>query len=166
VEWAHAIAPDARIVVLESPVDETEGVQGLPEFLQLERYALRHHLVDVFTQSWAATEDTLFDARGRAMVAQLHRFYADAAAQGVTVVAASGDDGAAGPELSLKKMFPYPVVGYPASDPLVLAVGGTRLRVGLDGRVPGRQPGRTRPRLHQRGAISPGGVTALPRRPA
>src|SRR5207248_4803373 len=95
------------------------------------------HLVDVFSQSWAATEDTLFDARGRAMVAQFHRFYADAAAQGVTVVAASGDDGAAGPELSLKKMFPYPVVGYPASDPLVLAVGGTRLRVDLDGRVRG-----------------------------
>jgi subtilase family serine protease len=137
VEWAHAIAPDARIVVLESPVDETEGVQGLPEFLQLERYALHHHLVDVFSQSWAATEDTLFDARGRPMVAQVHRFYADAAAQGVTVVTASGDDGAAGPELSLKHLFPYPVVGYPASDPLVLAVGGSRLEVGLDGRVHG-----------------------------
>ena len=137
VEWAHAIAPRARIVVLESPVDETEGVQGLPEFLQLERYALHHHRVDVFSQSWAATEDTLFDPRGRAMVAQFHRFYADAAAKGVTVVAASGDDGAAGPELSLSHMFPYPVVGYPASDPLVLAVGGTRLKVGLDGHVHG-----------------------------
>jgi subtilase family serine protease len=112
-------------------------VQGLPEFLRLERYALRHHLVDVFSQSWAATEDTLFDARGRAMVAQFHRFYADAAAQGVTVVTASGDDGAAGPELSLTHMFPYPVVGYPASDPLVLAVGGTRLEVDRDGRVHG-----------------------------
>ncbi|HKO24468.1 MAG TPA: S53 family peptidase [Chloroflexota bacterium] len=137
VEWAHAIAPGARIVVLESPVDETEGVQGLPEFLRLERYALRHHLVDVFSQSWAATEDTLFDPRGRAVVAQFHRFYADAAAQGVTVVTASGDDGAAGPELSLTHMFPYPVVGYPASDPLVLAVGGTRLEVDRDGRVHG-----------------------------
>ena len=42
VQWAHAIAPGANIVVLTSPVDETEGVQGLPEFLALEKYALDH----------------------------------------------------------------------------------------------------------------------------
>ena len=30
VEWSHAMAPGAGIVVLTSPVDETEGVQGLP----------------------------------------------------------------------------------------------------------------------------------------
>ncbi len=32
VEWAHAMAPGAHIVLLTSPVSETEGVQGLPEF--------------------------------------------------------------------------------------------------------------------------------------
>lgn len=137
VEWAHAIAPDARLVLLVSPVDETEGVQGLPEFLVLERYALQHHLVDVFSQSWAATEDTLFDAPGRAIVAQFHQFYATAAAQGVTAVAASGDQGAAGPDLSVTHLFPYPVVGYPASDPLVLGVGGTRLTLDRNGSVRG-----------------------------
>ena len=31
VEWSHAMAPDASIVLLTSPVDETEGTQGLPE---------------------------------------------------------------------------------------------------------------------------------------
>lgn len=44
VQWAHAMAPGASIVVLASPVDETEGVQGLPEFLAMEQYALDHHL--------------------------------------------------------------------------------------------------------------------------
>ena len=34
VEWAHAIAPAASIVLLTSPVDENQGIQGLPEFLQ------------------------------------------------------------------------------------------------------------------------------------
>jgi len=135
VEWAHATAPGARIVLLESPVDETEGTQGLPEFLTLERYAVDHHLADVISQSWAATEDTLFDARGRALVAAFHRFYAYAAGRGVTVLGASGDDGAAGPTLALQKLFPYRVAQYPASDPLVLAVGGTRLDVSLDGRL-------------------------------
>src|SRR5262249_3117025 len=32
VEWAHAMAPGASIVLLVSPVSETEGVQGFPEF--------------------------------------------------------------------------------------------------------------------------------------
>jgi len=33
VEWAHAMAPGAAIVLMTSPVAETEGVQGLPQFL-------------------------------------------------------------------------------------------------------------------------------------
>jgi len=137
VEWAHVVAPGARLVVLESPVDETEGVQGLPEFLTLERYALQHHLADVISQSWDATEDTLFDARGRAIVAQFHSFYADATRHGVTVLAASGDEGTTGPDLSVSHLYPYPVVQYPASDPYVLAVGGTRLSVNTQGHVNG-----------------------------
>jgi len=38
VEVIHAIAPGARIVVLTSPVDETQGTTGLPQFRQLEAY--------------------------------------------------------------------------------------------------------------------------------
>jgi len=44
VEWAHAMAPGAKILVLTSPVSETVGIQGLPEFLALETYALDRHL--------------------------------------------------------------------------------------------------------------------------
>ena len=65
VQWAHAIAPGAAIVVMTSPVAETEGVQGMPEFLALEKYALDHHLGKIISQSWGATENTLFDAAGR-----------------------------------------------------------------------------------------------------
>jgi subtilase family serine protease len=134
VEWAHVMAPGARIVLLTSPVDETEGVHGLPEFLALERYAVQHHLADVISQSWAATEDTLFDKPGRALVAQFHQFYGAATKEGVTIVGASGDDGAAGLDLSAKHLLPYRVVQYPASDPFVLAVGGTRLVLNSRGR--------------------------------
>jgi subtilase family serine protease len=139
VEWAHAIAPDARIVVLESPVSETEGVRGLPEFLALGRYALDHHLADVLSQSWGATEGTLLDAAGRKMVAALHHLYGDAARRGVTVVAASGDEGAAGIDLSLRRYFPSAQVGFPASDPLVLAVGGTQLSLSAGGAATSEQ---------------------------
>lgn len=126
VEWAHVMAPDARILLLTSPVEETEGVHGLPEFLALERYAMQHG-ADVISQSWAATEDTLMDAGGRALVAKFHAFYADATRKGVTIVGGTGDSGAAGQDLSVKHFFPYRVVQWPASDPLVLAVGGTHL---------------------------------------
>src|SRR6266566_265085 len=44
VQIIHAMAPGAGIVVLTSPVDETEGTIGLPEFLQLEQYAVSHQL--------------------------------------------------------------------------------------------------------------------------
>jgi len=98
---------------------------------------LQHHLADVISQSWDATENTLFDAAGRAIVARLHALYVDAARQGVTVLAASGDDGTTGPDLSVKNMYPYPVAQYPASDPYVLAVGGTRLLYNAAGRLSG-----------------------------
>ena len=54
VQIIHAIAPGANIVVLTSPVAETEGTVGLPEFLQLEQYAIDHHLGNIISQSWGA----------------------------------------------------------------------------------------------------------------
>lgn len=42
VEWSHAMASGANIVLMTSPVDETQGVQGMPEFLYLEQYAVSH----------------------------------------------------------------------------------------------------------------------------
>src|SRR5271165_2848463 len=90
VEWSHAMAPGAGIVVLTSPVDETEGVQGLPQFDELENYALDHHLGQVISQSWSATENTLFTPSGEQVMANFERTYARAVAMGVTVLAATG----------------------------------------------------------------------------
>jgi hypothetical protein len=39
VEWAHAMAPKANIDLLTSPVDETEGTVGMPQFDDLINYA-------------------------------------------------------------------------------------------------------------------------------
>lgn len=128
VEWAHVMAPSARILILTSPVDETEGVQGLPQFLSLERYAVTHG-ADVISQSWGATEDTLLDTKGRRLVAQFHTFYADATRQGVSFVAGSGDDGAAGRDLTISHLYSHRTVQWPAAEPNVLGVGGTRLIV-------------------------------------
>jgi subtilase family serine protease len=127
VEWAHAMAPKANIVLLTSPVDETEGVQGLPQFDQLINYALDRHLGNVISESWGATENGLFDAAGEQVISEFNRSYARAAAMGVTAIASTGDDGTANLENDLTTIFPFATVNFPASSPLVAAIGGTSL---------------------------------------
>ena len=108
VEWAHAIAPGANIVLLTSPVSETEGMQGMPEFLLLEQYALDHHLGKIISQSWGATENTLFTPAGQQVFEDFERFYQDAAQQNVTVLASAGDVGSDNPDIN-GTIYPFPV---------------------------------------------------------
>jgi len=133
VEWAHAMAPGASIVLLTSPVSEVEGTSGMPQFLQLETYALDHHLGQIISQSWGATENTLEDAAGRQVVAQFEALYQRARAEHVTVFAAAGDDGSSNQEADGVTFYPFPTVGYPASSPWVTAVGGTSLTADTSG---------------------------------
>jgi subtilase family serine protease len=133
VEWAHAMAPNASIVLLTSPVSETEGVQGMPQFLALEQYALDNHLGQIISQSWGATENTLFDPAGQQVFTNFEALYARAAAQKVTVLASAGDTGSTNAELNGVDLYPFPVVGFPASSPLVTAVGGTSLTADTSG---------------------------------
>jgi subtilase family serine protease len=137
VEWAHAMAPGAAIVLMTSPVDETEGVQGMPEFLELEKYALDHHLGKIISQSWSATENTLFrdtaGPGGPRVIADFLEFHRRAAAEHVTLLAAAGDDGSSNPETNGVTLYPFPTVGFPASSPLVTGVGGTILTTDTSG---------------------------------
>ena len=138
VQIIHAIAPDAGIVVLTSPVDETEGTAGLPQFLQLEQYAVQHQLGQIFSQSWSASEATLADSAGQQVVHQFDAFYQQIATQGYTVLTASGDSGAtdcavvncvdATGNPDPTKFATTPTVGFPADDPWVTTVGGTTLQ--------------------------------------
>ncbi len=129
VEIIHAIAPDARIIVMTSPVDETEGTIGLPQFLQLEQYAVSHHLGYIFTQSYVASEATLSDATGQALVKTYTKFYQQITSQdGFTVLTGSGDNGATDWEnIASTQLDPNPTVNFPADVPYVTAVGGTTL---------------------------------------
>ncbi len=133
VEWAHAMAPKASIVLLTSPVDETEGVQGLPEFDELINYALDHHLGNVISESWGATENTLFNPAGEQVINDFNRSYARAAAMGVTALASTGDAGDANLESDLSTIYPFPTVNFPAASPLVGAIGGTSLTADTSG---------------------------------
>jgi subtilase family serine protease len=132
VEWAHAMAPDASIVLMTNPVDETQGVQGMPQFNELENYALDHHIGQVWSQSWGTTENTLFTPAGERVYRNFESTYARAAAHGVTVFASAGDAGTANPT-DTTGFYPFPTVNFPASSPLVTAVGGTTLTADTSG---------------------------------
>ena len=107
VEWAHAIAPGAQIVLVEA------NSQSLSDLMTGVATATSRPGVSVVSMSWGFAE-------GQAV------FAADEAAYdssfdvpGVTFVAGTGDYGAADPE-------------YPAFSPNVVAVGGTSLNLNAD----------------------------------
>ena len=129
VQIIHAIAPDAGIVVMTSPVDETEGTIGLPQFLKLEQYAVSHHLGQVFSQSYVASETTLSDSAGRQLVKTYADFYQQITTQQRwTVVSGSGDHGATDfADVAATRLSPTPIVNFPADVPWVTTVGGTTL---------------------------------------
>ena len=136
VEFAHAMAPGANLIEVETPVDETEGVTGLPQMMDGEKYVVDHHLASVISQSFGATELTFQNARGRfdpQLIYNLRYAFEDAAAHGVTVLAATGDDGATDYESNLSDNYPFRVIDWPSSDPLVTAVGGTELQLNNSG---------------------------------
>jgi len=131
VEWSHAIAPDANIVLLTSPVDETQGIQGLPEFLKLEQYALENHLGNIISQSWGTAENTLLTPADHHIFNDYDTFYKRAAAKHVTVLGVPGDFGPANPNLN-GKFYTTPTVQFPGSSPYVTTVGGTVLKTDSD----------------------------------
>jgi subtilase family serine protease len=131
VEYAHSIAPGAKIVLAETPVAETEGTTGLPEMMNAEQTLIDQGVPDVITQSFGATENTFpgFDQGNYSSLLDLRYAFKDAAAHHVTVLASSGDQGATGAEADGSTLYPMPVNSWPSSDPLVTSVGGTQLKL-------------------------------------
>ena len=130
VQYAHTIAPGANILLVETPVSETEGVTGFPQIIEAENYVINHHLGDVISQSFSATEQTF---PNKATLNSLRGAYENAAAHHVTVTAATGDSGAANTEVDGETYYTFPTAEWPPTDPLVTAVGGTQLHLNATG---------------------------------
>src|SRR5262249_42595692 len=126
---AHAIAPGAHIVLVETPVAETEGVTGFPEMMTAEKSMIDQGIGDIITQSFGATENTFpgFERGDFSSLLNLRFAFRAALRQGVTVLASSGDTGATNFIADGSDVYPFPVNSWPSSDPLVTSVGGTRL---------------------------------------
>lgn len=124
VEMVHTVAPGAAIRVVLVPAQTKTYYAGFREGL---RYALRRGAVVSMSYSFGEHCFT------RLLVASVHKVLRSALNAHVTVVGSSGDYGAVGRFCGSAAAKPVKEVGYFASDPLVLATGGTRVRARPDG---------------------------------
>jgi len=115
VEWAHAIAPGAHIVLVLAKSDADADI------LSATQYAVNHNLGDVISQSFGENESCVDPSILKAE----HQMYVKATLKHMTIFASSGDDGAAQPTCDGSSYVQ--AASSPASDPLVTAVGGTEL---------------------------------------
>jgi subtilase family serine protease len=122
VEIVHAIAPAAALRVVLLPASAADSpAKATADMLAGLRLAVSG--TDVASIDWSLGEHFFT----KAQVAQMHSILLGAQAHHVTVVAASGDNG--GFSDTPWNETPVAEVSLPASDPLVLAVGGTSLTV-------------------------------------
>ena len=119
VEWAHAVAPGAKIVLALSTSDADA------DLIATERYVINHHIGNVISMSFGEGESCMDPT----LLAAEHALFKAATARGVSLFAASGDQGAAQYCSDPNSLFKG--ASIPASDPDVTGVGGTQLRADL-----------------------------------
>ena len=134
VEYAHAMAPGANILLVETPVAETEGAVGFKDIVAAENHVIGHEATlgitggVVISQSFGATEQT-FGKRFANKIAPFRTAFKAAQKAGVTVLAASGDYGVSGCTNVACNLSSTRVNTWPSSDPLVTSVGGLSLSI-------------------------------------
>jgi subtilase family serine protease len=129
VQYAHAVAPDAQLVLIETPVATVEGLSGLKEMMDAEKALIDQGTGDVISQSFGTTENTFpgYDRGDFSSLLNLRYAFTDAQRHDVTVLASSGDEGVTNFMDDAATVYPFPVNSWPPSDPLVTAIGGTQL---------------------------------------
>ena len=132
VEWAHAMAPGASIVLAETPTAENFGMSGFKDIATAENDIITNHLATVISESFGTPEQT-FRNDSLATFAPLEVPFAKAAAAGITILAATGDFGATGLKRGGTSFYQKQVVNWPASDPGVTAIGGSHLQLDTSG---------------------------------
>jgi large repetitive protein len=123
VEWAGAVAPGATInLVLAGSTDTTSGVDLAAS------YAIDNEVAPILTYTYGVCEQAL----GSTGNAFYNALWQQAAAEGITVLVASGDNGAAGCDnaMSITPASNGLAVNGVASTPYNVAVGGTQFAEG------------------------------------
>jgi hypothetical protein len=125
VEWAGAVAPGATIdLVVAGSTDTTSGVDLAAS------YAIDNEVAPILTYTYGGCEQAL----GTAGNAFYNALWQQAAAEGITVLVAAGDNGAAGCDnpVSGNAAALGQAVSGSASTPYNVAVGGTQFAEGAN----------------------------------
>jgi hypothetical protein len=119
VEWAGAVAPGATIdLVIAGSTDTTSGVD------LAAAYAIDNQIAPILTYTYGSCEQAL----GSSGNAFYNALWQQAAAEGMTVLVAAGDNGSAGCDASSAGLPATQGLGVngAASTPYNIAVGGTQ----------------------------------------
>jgi subtilase family serine protease len=125
VQWAHAIAPGAKIIVVAA-VDNSDAA-----ILDAQNYAIDHKLGFIISESFGESEYALLQdgAEGRKILSDNEKSYRRARRAHISVLVSAGDNGAATTDIN-GDVLPFAAADYPASSPNVTTVGGTNLFFG------------------------------------
>jgi subtilase family serine protease len=113
VEWAHAIAPRANLLLVEA------DSANFTDLLAAVNFARYQPGVVVISMSWGSQEFSYESSYDAYFTTPAGHIGGSGLPGGITFVASSGDSGAG--------------TSYPAVSPNVLSVGGTSLTLGLGG---------------------------------
>jgi len=119
LQWAHSVAPGAKIVLVQANSSQDADI------LAATKWAVDNRVGDVISQSFGEAESCVDPT----LLAQEHQMFADATRKGITLIASAGDQGSAQPTCDNTSYILS--ASSPASDPLVLGVGGTSLSADL-----------------------------------
>ncbi len=117
VEYAHAMAPNARIVLIE-----TSSASSSSLITSAVNYAYNTTHANVISMSWGLAESQMTSSQ----LKSYDSTFQYVGQHGVIMVAASGDSGA-------NDGTSAPTVNFPAASPYVVGVGGTTLSVSVSG---------------------------------
>jgi hypothetical protein len=124
VEWAHAVAPGASIIVYNAAYEPNNAAASFDNLIEAMKQASELTGVSVVTLSYGEPE-------GGISAAQEQSLDSDFTTTGVTFLAASGDSGIFAP---LTRTI---AADYPAASPNIVAVGGTSIVIDGAGDYPG-----------------------------
>jgi subtilase family serine protease len=116
VEWAHAIAPGAKVLLVEASSSSVSDLMAAVD------YARDAAGVSVVSMSWGGSEFFSWNGGESSSQTSYDPFFTTPGGhQGVTFIAAAGDSGASNG------------VQWPSSSPNVISVGGTTLNLDSNG---------------------------------
>jgi len=120
VEWAHAVAPGAKIVLVVAPTNQDSDLSFADNFAVVNR------LGNVISNSFGSPEAGYDPAVGLALAQLYSNVFELAAATGISVNVATGDSG------DFRLGTPVGAASIPADSPFATGVGGTSINVPSD----------------------------------